>query len=123
MRFSHTSVQENTAVRIARLMRSGSDEGLGDVGIDGDEMTDEIMLSNVKCNGRIGKRYGSHDHVAYDSGEATRAAALIDMLGDVIMIRRDGDDVVADVMRMRIVMVGGGTVGRHGAMMAIGGRR
>jgi len=76
MRTLLTNVQGGSIIRIARAMRSGSDAGLGDAGVERYEMADEITLAGVKHDGRIGKWYGNRHDVEEHAGNAAYAAAL-----------------------------------------------
>jgi hypothetical protein len=93
-------------IRIARAMRLVSDDGLGNVGVKGHEMANEIMLAHVERYRRVGKRGKSRHEVRYHAGDVAHATALQAIVGVLVvvaMIRTSND--VNTVIGVCVVMI------------------
>jgi hypothetical protein len=95
-------------IRIARAMRLVSDDSLGNVGVEGHEMADEIMLARAERYGRVGKRGRSRHAVRYHVGGVAHAAALQTIVGVLVVLAtiRGGNDVSTAIGVCAVMLLG-----------------
>jgi hypothetical protein len=94
---------------IAQAMQFVSDDSFGNVGIESDEMTNEIVPTYPERYGRIGKYEWSCRDVGYQFGNVAHAATLhaivvvLVVAGVEIVIRRDAVGNMIGMSALKLV--------------------
>jgi hypothetical protein len=101
-------------IRTARAMRLVSDDRLGNIGVENDEKTNEIVLTYIERYGRIGEHDGSCRNIGYQIGDVTYAATfkaivvvfvIAGVVLVVIVIQRGGISSTTCVFGMMFVSI------------------
>jgi hypothetical protein len=96
-------------IRTARAMRLVSDDRLGNIGVENDEKTNEIVLTYTERYGRIGEHDGSCRNIGYQIGDVTYAATfkaivvVFVIAGVEIVIRRDAVGNMIGMSALKLV--------------------